>query len=74
MQTTHCPIHSDREIMSGTPVFLGTRVPVAALIDYLEGGEPLDEFLDDFPSVSKEQAVATLQLAKELLVLHAHSS
>jgi uncharacterized protein (DUF433 family) len=58
-------IHSDPEILGGTPVFVGTRVPAQALIDYLEGGHPLDEFLDDFPSVSREQAIAALELARE---------
>jgi uncharacterized protein (DUF433 family) len=47
-------IHSDAEILGGTPVFVGTRVPAQALIDYLEAGRPLDEFLDDFPSVNRE--------------------
>jgi uncharacterized protein (DUF433 family) len=50
-------VHSDPEILGGTPVFVGTRVPVKSLLDYLEAGHPLDEFLDDFPSVSREQAV-----------------
>ncbi len=50
-------VHSDPEIVSGTPVFAGTRVPVQALLDYLEGGETIAEFLDDFPSVSQDQAV-----------------
>jgi len=54
----------DPEIMSGTPVFAGTRVPVQNLFDYIEGGEDLSEFLDDFPSVSKEVAVAVLEMAK----------
>ncbi len=54
--------------MSGTPVFSGTRVPVQALLDYLEGGESLDEFLDDFPSVRREQAVAFLEKAKDALL------
>lgn len=53
-------VHSDPEIVSGTPVFVGTRVPVQALLDYLEGGETIEEFLDDFPSVSREQAIAFL--------------
>ena len=61
-------VHSDPEILGGTPVFVGTRVPVQTLIDYLEGGHPLDEFLDDFPSVSREQAVAALELAREALL------
>jgi uncharacterized protein (DUF433 family) len=54
-------VHSDPEILAGTPVFVGTRVPVKALYDYLEGGDSLDEFLDDFPSVTREQAVAVLE-------------
>jgi uncharacterized protein (DUF433 family) len=53
-------VHSDPEIASGTPVFVGTRVPAQALLDYLDGGETLEEFLDDFPSVSREQAIAFL--------------
>jgi len=64
----------DPEIMSGTPVFAGTRVPVQNLFDYIEGGEDLIEFLDDFPSVSKDAAVAVLEMAKRTLttekVLH----
>lgn len=64
-------IHSDPETLGGVPVFVGTRVPAQALLDYLEGGHPLDEFLEDFPSVAREQAVALLELAKELLLAHA---
>ena len=60
-------VHSDPDILGGTPVFRGTRVPVKNLIDYLSGGDTLDEFLDDFPSVSREQAVAALELARDLL-------
>ena len=52
----------------GLPVFVGTRVPVQTLLDYLEDGDPLDVFLDHFPSVAREQAVAVLELAKEMLV------
>ena len=48
------------EYLSGEPVFTGTRVPVQALFDYIEGGDPLDEFLDDFPDVSREHAIAVL--------------
>jgi uncharacterized protein (DUF433 family) len=55
-------------ILGGTPVFRGTRVPFQNLLDYLEGGETLDEFLDDFPTVSREQAVGALEHAKDLLV------
>ena len=58
----------DPDILGGTPVFRGTRVPFQALLDYLEGGQTLDEFLDDFPAVTKEAAVAALELAKSLLV------
>jgi len=58
-------VHADRDILGGTPVFVGTRVPFRALIDYLEGGHSLDEFLDDFPTVTREQAVATLEIAHE---------
>jgi uncharacterized protein (DUF433 family) len=61
-------VHSDPEIVSGTPVFVGTRVPVQALMDYIEGGETLDEFLDDFPSVTREQAVAFLEAAGRALL------
>ena len=52
------------EYLSGAPVFTGTRVPVQALFDYIEGGDPLDEFLDDFPDVTREHAVAVLELAR----------
>jgi uncharacterized protein (DUF433 family) len=64
-------ITRDPEIMSGAPVFRGTRVPIKTLIDYLQGGDTLNKFLSDFPSVSREQANAVLQLAKQLLVTHA---
>jgi uncharacterized protein (DUF433 family) len=62
------PVHSDPEILGGTPVFVGTRVPFQTLLDYLEAGDPLDEFLTDFPTVSREQAVAALEAGKELLL------
>lgn len=65
-------IHSDPEILGGTPVFVGTRVPVRTLLDYLEAGDPLDEFLEDFPSVTRDQTVATLRLAERLLIAHAY--
>lgn len=67
MQVTDIIIR-DPEILGGTPVFQGTRVPFQALLDYLEGGETLDEFLDDFPTVSKDAAIAALELAKSCLV------
>ena len=61
-------IVKDRDILGGTPVFRGTRVPFQALLDYLEGGQTLDEFLDDFPTVTKHAAVTVLEQAKSLLV------
>ena len=61
-------IVKDQDILGGTPVFRGTRVPFQALLDYLEGGQTLDEFLDDFPTVTKDAAVAALELAKSLVV------
>ncbi len=61
-------ISRDPEILGGTPVFSGTRVPFQALLDYLEGGESLDEFLDDFPTVTREKAIMALEEAKELLL------
>jgi uncharacterized protein (DUF433 family) len=57
----------DEDILGGQPVFRGTRVPVESLFDHLEAGVPLDEFLDDFPTVSKEQAIALLDVANKLL-------
>jgi uncharacterized protein (DUF433 family) len=65
-------VHSDPDILGGTPVFVGTRVPIKTLLDYLEAGDSLDEFLDHFPSVSREQAIAVLQLAKEMLIADAN--
>jgi uncharacterized protein (DUF433 family) len=59
-------VHSDPGILGGTPVFVGTRVPVKSLYDYLEAGDSLDEFLNDFPSVSRDQAVAALELGREM--------
>ena len=61
-------VHSDPEIVSGTSVFVGTRVPAQALLDYLEGGDTIDEFLGDFPSVSREQAIAFLEGAGRALL------
>ncbi|HEV2686954.1 MAG TPA: DUF433 domain-containing protein [Bryobacteraceae bacterium] len=61
-------IVKDQDILGGTPVFRGTRVPFQALLDYLEGGQSLNEFLDDFPTVTKDAAVGALELAKSLLV------
>ncbi len=65
-------IHCDPEILGGTPVFVGTRVPVKALFDYLEAGDPLDEFLENFPSVKRSQAVTALEMSREALVSSAN--
>lgn len=65
------PIHSDPEVLGGTPVFVGTRVPFQTLIDYLEEGQSLSEFLVDFPTVTREQAIAALEEAKEAVLAHA---
>ncbi|MFO0828745.1 MAG: DUF433 domain-containing protein [Phycisphaerales bacterium] len=59
-------VHSDPEILGGTPVFVGTRVPAATLIEYLEAGDSLDEFLEDFPSVGRDRAIATLEVLRSL--------
>jgi uncharacterized protein (DUF433 family) len=67
-------VHSDPEILGGTPVFVGTRVPVQSLFDYLEGGETVDEFLHQFPSVKREQALAALGMARDSVLPGAHSS
>jgi len=67
-------IHSDPNILRGTPVFVGTRVPLQNLIDYLEAGDSLDDFLASFPSVTREQAIAALELAREALEASAHSA
>jgi uncharacterized protein (DUF433 family) len=74
MPTLESVIHSDPEILGGTPVFAGTRVPVKNLLDYLAAGDSLETFLDHFPSVSREQAVAALEVAKELLTTRARSA
>lgn len=74
MSTAHDAIvHSDPEIMGGTPVFVGTRVPFQTLIDYIEAGQPLPEFLEDFPTVSREQAIAALEQAKEAFLARARA-
>ena len=60
-------INIDPEILGGTPVFRGTRVPIESLFDHLEDGVSLDEFLDDFPTVKREQAIEVLAIAEEVL-------
>lgn len=67
-------VRSDPAILGGTPVFAGTRVPVKTLFDYLEAGDSLEIFLDEFPSVSREQAVAALELAREVIAPDAHTA
>ena len=67
-------VHSDPEILGGTPVFVGTRVPVKNLFDYLEGGYTVEQFLDQFPSVSRNQAIAALELAQVALAADANTA
>ena len=74
MPTKLAVVHSDPEILGGTPVFVGSRVPVQSLFDYLEGGETLDEFLHQFPSVKREQAIAALEMARDSLLANARSA
>lgn len=57
-------VHTDPEIMGGTPVFVGTRVPVQSLFEYLEAGDSLEEFLEAFPTVAREQVIAALEIAR----------
>jgi uncharacterized protein (DUF433 family) len=68
MSSNNHGIVRDPEILGGTPVFRGTRVPFQTLLDYVEGGDTLNEFLDDFPTVTREAAIRALQHAKTLLV------
>ena len=72
MTNPNLVVHRDPEILGGTPVFVGTRVPVKILFDYLEAGDSLDVFLDEFPSVTRAQAVAALELARGVLAPDAH--
>jgi uncharacterized protein (DUF433 family) len=72
MNASDSVVEVDPEILGGTPVFRGTRVPVKNLLDYLTAGDTLDQFLDDFPTVKRQQAVAALDLAKDLLTAGAH--
>ncbi len=73
-RSTDSPIHSDPDILGGTPVFVGSRVPFRALVDYLEDGLTLDRFLEDFPTVGRDQAVAALERANDLMVAGARSA
>ena len=72
MTNPHDVVHRDPEIMGGTPVFVGTRVPVQSLFDYLEAGDSLEEFLEAFPTVSREQAIGALEIAREAVVAASH--
>jgi uncharacterized protein (DUF433 family) len=67
-------INRSEDILGGTPVFAGTRVPVQTLFDYLEEGDDLDEFLDDFPAVSREHAIQLLEKMKEAFLVQLHES
>jgi uncharacterized protein (DUF433 family) len=67
-------VHRNPDILDGTPVFVGTRVPVQSLFDHLEGSDTLDEFLHQFPSVKREQAIAALDLARDSLLAGARPS
>jgi uncharacterized protein (DUF433 family) len=71
MPTLESVIRSDPDVLGGTPVFANTRVPIKNLLDYLAAGDTLERFLDHFPSVTREQAVAALELAKDLLTSRA---
>ena len=74
MPNTVAVVHSDPDILGGTPVFVCTRVPFRNLIDYLERNHSLGEFLDSFPTVSREQAVAALEAAHDAVTARAHSA
>lgn len=73
MLTQNDVIHTDPEILAGEPVFAGTRVPLRNLFDYLEAGDSLEVFLDAFPDVTMDQAVAALELAREAMTTSTHS-
>ena len=74
MPTLESVVRCDPGVLGGTPVFAGTRVPVKNLLDYLAAGDSLERFLDHFPSVTREQAVAALEVAGDLLTAHARSA
>ena len=71
MPTLESVVRTDPEVLGGTPVFAGTRVPINNLLDYLAAGDSLERFLEHFPSVSREQAVAAIEIAKDLLTARA---
>jgi uncharacterized protein (DUF433 family) len=70
--TLESVVRCDPDVLGGTPVFAGTRVPIRNLVDYLAAGDPLERFLDHFPSVTREQAVAALEIAGDLLASRAN--
>jgi uncharacterized protein (DUF433 family) len=74
MTGTTIVVHCDPEILGGTPVFQGTRVPFRNLIDYLERGHTVEEFLDHFPTVTREQVISSLEAAHEALTVRARSA
>lgn len=74
MKNEHVLIQRCAGVLGGTPVFAGTRVPVKTLIDYLEAGDRIEDFLGDFPTVTREQAIAALELVKEVLLQDAGSA
>ena len=72
MPTLESVVSSEPDVLGGTPVFAGTRVPLKNLVDYLTAGDSLERFLDHFPSVTRKQAVAAIEIAGDLLASHAH--
>jgi len=74
MKTVNSVVHVDPEILSGTPCFAGTRVPIQTIMDYLRAGDRLADFLDDFPTVQREQVEAVLDVAGEAVTLYARSA
>lgn len=74
MTKSQAPVTSDPEVLSGTVCFSGTRVPVSVLMEYLQAGDRIDDFLEDFPTVSREQIGAVLRLAGEAVTQHARSA
>ena len=70
--TLESVVRCDPDVLGGTPVFAGTRVPIKNLVDYLAAGDPLERFLEHFPSVTREQAIAALEIAGDLLASRAH--
>lgn len=71
MTAPHAYVHSDPELMGGTPVFVGTRVPVQSLFDYLEAGDTVEDFLEAFPTVTREQVLGALEIAREAVTAFA---